>query len=133
LAQHNAGHMPPTEFNEKNKGNPGIMKSGAPYGGGDYDSMKAGDVLVTNFVNEDVRAAREKGVYVVGVPVNYVDNEWTPRGFVAPNPTTGCSRMFSSVILQSYIPYTQGIVDCPEVPEMKLCPSSANSSAVYSG
>jgi hypothetical protein len=33
----------------------------------------------------------------------------------------------SSVILQSYIPYTQGIVDCPQIPELKILPSSANS------
>jgi hypothetical protein len=31
------------------------------------------------------------------------------------------------VVLQSYIPHTQGIVDCPEIPEMKICPSAANS------
>jgi hypothetical protein len=82
---------------------------------------------VTNDVNENVRKARDAGVYVVGVPVNYVDNEWTPRGFVSPNPNNWFLKDTSSVILQSYIPYTQGIVDCPEIPEMKLCPSSANS------
>jgi hypothetical protein len=30
------------------------------------------------------------------------------------------------VEVESHIPYTQGIVDCPEIPEMKLCPSSAS-------
>jgi uncharacterized phosphosugar-binding protein len=33
----------------------------------------------------------------------------------------------SDVILQSYIPWTQGIVTCPQIPEMKICPSAANS------
>lgn len=125
--QAQAGHMGFIEFKEENKGNPGILRSNLKFGGGEYDQMKPGDVLMTNYVNEDVRAARDKGVYVVGVPVNYVDNEWTPRGFVSPNVNDWLLGDVSSVILQSYIPYTQGIVDCPEIPEMKICPSAANS------
>ena len=121
--QHNIGHMPPHEFNEENKGNPHIMKSGSMK----YEELKSGDVLVTNSVDENVRNARDMGVYVVGVPVNYVDNEWAPRGFVHPNVNNWLLGDVSSVILQSYIPYTQGVVDCPEIPEMKLCPSSSNS------
>jgi uncharacterized phosphosugar-binding protein len=119
------GHMGSLECNEANKGNPKIIKSNQKEVR--HDQMKAGDVLVTNSVNERVRGARDNGVYVVGVPVNYVDNEWTPPGFVTPNANNWRLGDVSSVILQSYIPYTQGVVDCPEVPEMKICPSSANS------
>lgn len=122
--QHSVGHMPPAEFNEENKGNPRIMKSGRM----DYSLVKPGDVLVTNSVDENVKAARDKGAYVVGVPVNYIDNEWAPRGWVNPNVNDWLLGDVSSVILQSYIPYTQGVVDCPEIPEMKLFPSSSNSS-----
>jgi hypothetical protein len=64
---------------------------------------------------------------VVGVPVNYVDNEWALRGFVTPNENGWLLGDVSNEILQSYIPYTQGIVDCPQIPEMRICPSSANS------
>jgi len=119
------GHMGSTECLEENKGNPRIFTSNSDKI--KYDQMKPGDVLATNNVNENVRTARDSGVYVVGIPVNYVDNEWTPRGFVHPNPNNWMLGDTSSAILQSYIPYTQGIVDCPEIPEMKLCPSSANS------
>ncbi len=84
-------------------------------------------MLVTNSVNEAVRSARDRGVYVVGVPVNYIDNEWAARGFVNPNVNDWMLGDVSSVILQSYIPYTQGVVDCPSIPEMKLFPSSSNS------
>lgn len=125
--QAHAGHMPPKEIEEGNKGNPRILRSGPKWNGQDYELMKSGDVLMTNFVNENVRTARENGVYVVGVPVCYIDNEWTPRGFVYPNPNDWLLKDVSSVILQSYIPYHQGLVDCPEIPEMKLCPSSGNS------
>ena len=125
--QAQAGHMGYIEFEEQHKGNPGILRSSTAWGGSDYDKMQPGDVLMTNYVNENVHAARERGIYVVGVPVNYVDNEWAPRGFVTPNENDWQLKDVSSVILQSYIPYHQGIVDCPEVPEMKICPSSANS------
>ncbi len=70
---------------------------------------------------------RDNGVYVVGVPVCYIDNEWAPRGYVTPNHRGWLLGDVSNVILQSYIPYTQGIVDCPYIPEMKICPSTANS------
>ncbi|MCE5249566.1 hypothetical protein LLG96_05025 [bacterium] len=123
------GHMCYEEFNMENKGNPKIIMSHTRKSDDDFPKMQAGDVLVTNFVNENVRAARDKGVYVVGVPVNYIDNEWSPRGFVSPNVNNWLLGDVSSIILQSYIPYTQGVVDCPEIPEMKLCPSSANSLA----
>jgi hypothetical protein len=125
--QAQAGHMGYTEFDEKHKGNPKILRSSLSWNGGNYDEMKSGDVLMTNYVTENVRAARDRGVYVVGVPVCYVDNEWAQRGFVAPNVNNWMLGDVSSVILQSYIPYYQGIVDCPEIPEMKLCPSAANS------
>ncbi|MBN1294231.1 MAG: hypothetical protein JXB48_20520 [Candidatus Latescibacteria bacterium] len=125
--QAQAGHMGYIEFKEEHKGNPGILRSGTVWNGSDYDQMKSGDVLMTNYVNEDVKAARDRGVYVIGVPVNYVDNEWAPRGFTSPNVNNWLLGDVSDVILQSYIPYHQGIVDCPEIPEMKLCPSAANS------
>ncbi len=119
------GHMGTIECLEENKGNPRIIKSNPK--DIKHDQMKSGDVLVTNSVNENVRGARDRGAYVVGVPVNYIDNEWTPRGFVTPNVNNWLLGDVSSVILQSYVPYTQGVVDCPEIPEMKICPSSANS------
>ena len=125
--QAQAGHMGYYEFEERHKGNPGILRSSTVWNGGDYDKMKAGDVLMTNYVTEEVHAARERGVYVIGVPVCYVDNEWAPRGFVGPNVNDWLLKDVSNVILQSYIPYEQGIVDCPQIPEMKICPSAANS------
>jgi len=121
------GHMCYHEFVMENKGNPGIIKSHTRKKDDDYVNMKSGDVLVTNFVDENVRKARDNGVHVVGVPVNYIDNEWSPRGFVQPNVNDWLLRDVTTEILQSYIPYTQGIVDCPEIPEMKICPSSANA------
>ena len=125
--QAQVGHMGYIEFLEEHKGNPGILRSSTSYGGGDYDKMQSGDVLMTNYVTDDVRAARDRGVHVVGVPANYVDQKDAPRGYVTPNQNDWFLEDVSSEILQSYIPYHQGIVDCPEIPEMQICPSAANS------
>jgi len=129
------GHLGRFENDETLPGNPGIMRSLKMHEWNSVEkervgAMKKGDVLVTNHVNSAIRDARDRGVYVVGVPVNYVDNEWAPRGFVHPNENGWLLGDVSSVILRSYIPHTQGIVDCPEIPEMKILPSSAN--ALYS-
>jgi uncharacterized phosphosugar-binding protein len=88
--------------------------------------MRPGDVLVTNYVNTNVRAARDAGVFVVGIPVPYHDSPEAPRGFTNANANGWFLADVSSLILESHIPCTQGIVDCPEIPEMKLCPSSAS-------
>ena len=128
--QAKAGHMPLYEFRDENAGNPHLFKTWLrPGSGGDYDKMKQGDILFTNYVHDDILAARKRGVYVVGVPINYVDNEWAPRGFSNPNQNNLLLGDVSDVIVKSYIPYTQGIVNCPQIPEMKICPSSANALA----
>jgi phosphoheptose isomerase len=124
--QAQAGHMGCIEFKEENKGNPRVLKSNLRIHGGDYEKMRPGDILVTNYVNENVRKARDNGVYVVGIPVCYIDNEFAPRDYIKPNVNNWLLKDVSNTILQSYIPHTQGIVDCPEIPEMKICPSSAN-------
>lgn len=121
------GHMGNFECLEENKGNPGLItsnpKSVKP------ELLQAGDILVTSNVNAKVKVARDRGVYVVGVPVCYIDHEGAPRGFVTPNENGWLLADTSSVILKSYIPHTQGIVDCPQVPEMKICPSAASPLA----
>ncbi|MFC1508404.1 hypothetical protein ACFL60_01810 [Candidatus Omnitrophota bacterium] len=126
------GHMGRFENDETLPGNPRIMRSIKMHEWNRNEKervakLKKNDILLTSHVTEEIRAARDRGVYVIGVPVNYVDNEWTPPGFVHPNKNNWRLGDTSSVILQSYIPYTQGIVDCPEIPEMKICPSSSNS------
>ncbi len=125
--QAQAGLMGYIEAEEGHKGNPRILKSSTVFNGGDYDKMKNGDVLLSNYVLEEIHAARDRGVYVVGVPTCYVDSEWTPRGYIQPNPNGWLMGDVTNDILQSYIPYQQGLVDCPEVPEMRICPSAANA------
>ena len=61
------GHMPTYELINDREGNPAFFE----FTGADsctpeqFAAMREGDVLLTNSVNESVRAARDVGIYVV--------------------------------------------------------------------
>ena len=125
----NSGHMPYYEQQETRRGNPAILKEHER----EFERLKKGDMVFTNFCNKDVLAARERGVYVVCVTINYHDNEFRPRGFTADdgfhsNRDSLMLRDVSNEILHSHVPYTQGLVHAPEIPEFAICPSSGTGS-----
>ncbi len=113
------GHMPSSEQKEDRRGSPGIMKDSI-----DFDAMKKGDMVFTNHCTQAVKAARDRGVYVVSVTVNYINNEFRPAGFANPNEDDLMLADVSNEILHSHVPYYQGLVHAPEIPEFTLCPST---------
>lgn len=128
----NIGHMPSREQAEDRRGNPGVIRDHKTRsekqnqaempemaGGG----LKKGDMLFTCYCNRAIQAARDNGVYVVSVPVNYVNNEFWPEGYVLPNEDNLLLRDVSNEILMSHIPHEQGLVHAPEIPYMAICPS----------
>jgi hypothetical protein len=126
------GHMPSVEQGEGRRGNPGVIKDHKTQGDTknkaemteiSCDTLKKGDMLFTNFCNRSVQAARDRGVYVVGIPVNYVNNEFWPEGYVYPNEDNLMLGDVSNEILHSHIPHEQGLVHPPEIPYMAICPS----------
>jgi uncharacterized phosphosugar-binding protein len=123
------GHMPRFEFDEANKGNPRLLRSNSDWDDSDYDKMRPGDVLVTNYVNENVARVKKAGVYVVEVTVCYQDRPENPRGWVKSSPIGLTQADLADVIIESHTPMEQGLVSCPEIPEMKICPSSSNALA----
>ena len=133
----NVGHMPAPEQAEKRRGHPGIIRDHNPsiptvLTGGKakeeilkgYEELKKGDILFTNHCNKSVKKVRDKGVYVVGVTSNYINNEFRPVGFSHPNQDNLMLKDVSNEILHSYVPYNQGLVQAPEIPEVTICPSS---------
>jgi hypothetical protein len=90
--------------------------------------MSAGDVLFTNFVGEPVKAACEREVYVVVVTTCYVNNRKTPPGKVPPHPHGWMPEDVATRVIDSHIPWEQGLVHVPEIPEFPVCPGSANGT-----
>ncbi len=124
-----SGHMPHFEQKEDRRGSPGILREHAK----DFNRVQKGDMVFTNLCNKDVLAARERGVYVVCVTINYHDNEFRPRGFTADdnyhsNRDGLLLKDVSNEILHSHVPYYQGLVHAPEIPEFAICPSSGTGS-----
>jgi len=139
----NVGHMPAPEQTSKRRGHPGedIIHDHNPsiprvLGGQTkdevdkdevlkgYDLLKKGDMVITNHCNRAVRKIRDNGIYVVCVTANYITNEFRPEGFSHPNQDNLMLKDVSNEILHSHVPYDQGLVYCPEIPEFTLCPSS---------
>ena len=120
------GHMPNEEQKETRRGSPRIMKDHRQFG-----PLKKGDMVFTNFCNREVRAVRDRGVYVVCVTTNYQNNEFRPVGFTDSthdNPDGLMLKDVSNEILHSHIPYYQGLVHAPEIPEFAVCPSTTTGS-----
>ncbi len=121
-----SGHMPHYEHQSSRRGNPRLLKNHEK-----FDQLQKGDMVFTNDCNKSVLQARERGVYVVCVAVNYQDNEFRPRGFTDTthsNPDGLMLKDVSNAILHTHVPYQQGLVHAPEIPEFAICPSSGTGS-----
>ena len=117
--------MPVPELENEREGNPAQFE----FRGANGDSsMRAGDVLLINSVNEPVRATRDAGVYVVLFTTCYVNNHNTPPGKVNPNVNDWMPEDVASRVIDSHIPWYQGLVHASEVPEMMICPGSSNGT-----
>jgi len=137
----NIGHMPSSEQREDRRGNPGVMKTHtkradfqnqAEMGEADFSDLTPGDMIFTCYCNRSLKEARDRGVYVVCVPVNYVNNEFYPEGYVLPNEDNLMLGDVSNEVLHSYIPFEQGLVHAPEIPYMAICPSCVTAlGALY--
>jgi len=90
-----------------------------------FDAIKPGDFLLTHVTSEARKRAKERGVYVVGVTNNYYPFYKTPPDGLRPDkmalPTT---EEMSNMVIDSQVPWDNGLVDAPQITEFKLCPST---------
>jgi uncharacterized phosphosugar-binding protein len=121
------GHMPPYELASDREGNPALFEFIEPRFGTpeSFAAMRAGDALFTHCVSESVRAARDAGVYVVVCTTYFFNNRHVPPGKIPPNPNNWMPEDVASVVIDSHIPWDQGLVHIPEVPEMPVFPGSS--------
>jgi len=124
------GHMPGAELANDREGNPAMFEfcPDDPGNPEHYNAMKQGDVLLTNHVAESVKEMRDRGVYVVVFTTCYVNNRNAPPGKVLPNPNDWMPEDVATRVIDSHIPWEQGLVHAPEIPEFALCPGSANAT-----
>ena len=122
------GHMPGEEQKASRRGNPGVLRNHKGLEAASFEQLQKGDMVFTNQCNRAVQKARDRGVYVVAVTVNYVDNEFRPAGFTDPNQDNLMLKDVSNEILHSHVPYYQGLVHAPQIPEFTLCPSTTTGS-----
>ena len=90
-----------------------------------FDAMKPGDFLMTHVTSESRKNARERGVFVVGVTNNYYPfSETPPEGLRPENMALPRIEDMSDIVIDSQIPWDNGLVDAPQIPQFKLCPGS---------
>ena len=121
------GHMPKDELVNEREGNPGLFEFVAADACSpeQYAAMVPGDVLLTNHVGPGERAAREAGVFVAVATTCYAENGNAPAGVMGPNENGWLPEDVASQVIDSHVPWEQGLVRLPEVPEMVVLPSSA--------
>lgn len=90
----------------------------------EFDTMKKGDFLITDRVDENTKAVRERGVYVVGVTNNYFQFSRTPKDFLRGDRVNLSLEDISDLIIDSQAPYDNGLVHAPQLSQVALCPSS---------
>ncbi len=98
-----------------------------------YDAMKKGDFLITNRFYPDVKEVHDRGVYVVGVTTNYFRHGKTPAGGLTPERMSWPSiEEVSDLVIDSGMPWDNGLVINPNHPKFRLCPSTGIAQmAVY--
>ena len=123
-ASMNFGHLPEHETAPSRRGNPGLMKAHGRWATTDFGVVRPGDMVFTNDCARKVRAARDRGAYIVAVTTSYIHNEFRPPGLTCPNEDGLLLKDVASDILHSYVPPEQGLCRAPEIPGVTFCPSA---------
>ena len=82
-------------------------------------------MLLTTMVNNSVRLARDRGVYVVVFTTPYINNRNTPPDQVKPNENDWMPEDVATLVVDTHIPWEHGLVHVPQIPEMAVCPGSS--------
>ena len=92
----------------------------------DYENMKEGDFYITNGGTKRAETARKKGVFTVGITNNYNRFSKTPPDFLRSTSQTKIEDV-CDLVIDSHVPYYNGLVNAPQIPGFQICPSSGIS------
>ena len=129
----NLGHMPYYEQKDDRRGSPGIMKTHSTSLGAekDFGPDAEGDIVFTTGPTRPCwppESGRLRGLrhhqllehQSSGLPATIT------RLTACPDGVDAQGRL--NEILHSHVPYEQGLVHAPEIPEFAICPSSGTGS-----
>ena len=92
----------------------------------DFANMKKGDFYITNGGARRAEEARKIGAYVVGITNNYNRFSKTPLDFLRSDSQTAIEDV-CDLVIDSHVPYYNGLVNAPQIPGFRICPSSGIS------
>jgi len=96
------------------------------------DNLKKGDILVTNYVNEQTAAAHDRGAYVVGMICSYFRNARFGTDILKANYNDLILDDISDEVFNTHMTEQMGLVSVPYIPEMNVGPGCGTfSSVVY--
>ncbi|HUT43784.1 MAG TPA: hypothetical protein VMW95_05555, partial [Desulfobacterales bacterium] len=90
----------------------------------EFNAMEKGDFLITNRIDKEAIEVRNRGVYVVGITNNYFKFSRTPPDGLSPERMKIAIEDISDLLIDSYVPWDNGLVHAPQIPHFKLCPST---------
>ena len=90
----------------------------------EFDAMKKDDFLITNRIDKEAIEARDRGLFVAGVTNNYYKFSRTPPDGLAPERMKIAIEDISDLVIDSHVPWDNGLVYAPQIPHFKLCPST---------
>ncbi|MDP2983258.1 MAG: hypothetical protein Q8O92_08015 [Candidatus Latescibacter sp.] len=137
------GHFAPYAGCRDIPGQPWILPQYYSLLGEPFRAMKKGDFLLTNIVNMDMKTnwneesddwkkAHDRGVFIAGITNNYFKCFRTPPGAYYPRRMELSLEEISNLIIDSYVPWDNGLVSAPQHPRFKICPSTGIAQlAVY--
>ena len=119
------GHYPMFAGSKDRPGQPWILpQSGIRPGQEEYDAMKKGDFLITNYTYKPIKEVRDRGVYIVGITNSYCKFYKTPPDALRPNIMETAIEDISDLVIDSQVPWDNGLIDAPQFPHFKLFPST---------
>ncbi len=135
-SQITAGHFPTEETAPDRIGNPKVfafLDRNAEEGA--YTPLGDNDVILTNTINLNNLTAMRRGIRVVGVTVNYYPFAETPpeQGYqIEYEGRILTIETASNVVIDSQIPWYNGLVHSPRNPDFPVLPSGGfANAAVY--
>ncbi|MHB9027929.1 MAG: phosphoheptose isomerase family protein [Candidatus Latescibacterota bacterium] len=97
------------------------------------DAIQKGDFLLSNRFFADAKPIHDRGVFVAGITTNYFKHYKTPpNGLLPERMALPSIEECSDLVIDSQMPWDNGLVTDPHNPRFKLCPSTGIAQfAVY--